>query len=120
MKIRVSLLLTSSLLAAACTGAQENNVDVQADASSPAATYNYRCQSGEMIAAIYPTSDTATIDYQGNSYRMRIVVSASGARYLGEGLEWWTKGVGLGSSGTLSRHIADDLASESIEFCTGL
>ncbi|MFA7522861.1 MAG: MliC family protein [Halothiobacillaceae bacterium] len=81
--------------------------------------HNYRCESGETIAATYPTTDSATVRYQGSSYNMEIAVSASGARYVGGGLEWWTKGSGPGSEGTLFRHLADGSSGEIIERCTG-
>ena len=80
--------------------------------------HNYRCQSGETIAATYPTTDSATVQYKGNNYNMRIAVSASGSRYVGDELEWWTKGSGPGSEGTLFRHMADGTTGESIESCS--
>ncbi len=122
MKILVSLTLAFSLLVSACTDSHENEVDAQTNvAASPASSeHNYQCESGEIIAATYPSSDTATVEYQGNSYNMHIAVSASGARYLGGGLEWWTKGAGAGSSGMLLDHMADGTTGDSIELCTEL
>lgn len=48
---------------------------------------------------------------------MRIAVSGSGARYVSDGLEWWTKGSGAGAAGTLFRHLADGTSGEIIESC---
>ena len=79
--------------------------------------HNYRCESGQSIVAAYPSADTATIKYKGSSYDMKIAVSASGARYVGGGLEWWTKGSGAGSEGTLFRHLADGSSGSIIETC---
>jgi membrane-bound inhibitor of C-type lysozyme len=49
-----------------------------------------------------------------------LFVSASGARYVGGGLEWWIKGSSPGSEGTLFRYVADGTAGESIEHCVAL
>ncbi len=80
--------------------------------------HNYRCKSGEAIAATYPSTDLATIQYKDRIYNMRIAVSGSGARYVGSELEWWTKGSGIGSEGTLFRHNADGTSGDSVEVCT--
>ena len=58
--------------------------------------HNYQCESGETILATYRSTDSA---------RVQIAVSGSGARYVGGGLEWWTKGSGAESEGTLFRHM---------------
>lgn len=60
----------------------------------------YRCADSSIVEASYPTTDTATIRYEGRSVDMTTAVSASGARYVGDGWEWWTKGM---TEGTLSR-----------------
>lgn len=49
--------------------------------------------------------------------RMGLTISASGARYVGNGLEWWTKGAGAGSEGTLFRHGNDGATEETFERC---
>lgn len=59
--------------------------------SMPKTTYH--CPDGSLIEAWYPTTDTARIDYRGRSIDMTSVVSASGARYVGGGWQWWTKGM---------------------------
>ncbi len=80
--------------------------------------YHYRCDSGETIAVTYPSDDSASVVHQGNNYDMQIVVSASGSRYLVGRLEWWTKGSGPESEGTLFRAEADGNARDIIERCT--
>lgn len=82
--------------------------------------HRYRCQGGETVSATYPTTDQAVVHYQGRQYQMRIARSGSGARYVGGGLEWWTKGVGRGSDGTLFRHQADGTSGDSIALCKGV
>lgn len=119
MKLLVSFTLSSALLVSACSGSPQDNADVQAPAAAPPATsvHNYRCESGETIAATYPSAESATVQYKGSNHKMQIAVSGSGARYVGGGLEWWTKGSGPGSEGTLFLHGADGTSGEIIEFC---
>jgi membrane-bound inhibitor of C-type lysozyme len=53
----------------------------------------YTCEDGETVQAGYPDADTAVLDYKGHTYTLKIARSASGARYIGYGLQWWTKGM---------------------------
>lgn len=79
-------------------------------------TITYRCADGSSVEARYPTSDTAKITHSGRSTDMSIAVSASGARYVGGGLEWWTKGM---TQGTLSRLApGETVASDPGLSCT--
>ena len=59
----------------------------------------YACTDGSIVHASYPTTDTARVSYNGRTIAMTIAVSADGARYVGGGWEWWTKGM---TEGTLS------------------
>lgn len=56
----------------------------------PAATYV--CEDGRIARALYPDARIAQVTIAGNSYRLTQAVSGSGARYVGEGLQWWVKG----------------------------
>lgn len=58
----------------------------------------YLCDRGRKVSARYGR-DTASVTYQGVTYDLEQAISASGVRYIGAGLEWWTKG----PEGTLSR-----------------
>ena len=69
------------------------------------------------ITAEYSSTDTATVRYKTRTYTMQIAISGSGARYVGEGFERWTKSSGPGSEGTLFRHQADDTTGEILERC---
>ncbi len=117
MKIQASLIFASIFLVSACSEPQQDKANSQPQAAS-ASVYNYQCESGEKIVATYPTTDSAKIQYKGNDYDMKIAVSASGARYVGDDLEWWTKGTGAGAEGTLFRHMDDGATGESVESCT--
>lgn len=83
------------------------------------AEQRYRCESGEVIAVSYAGQDAARVRYQDRAYRMGIAISGSGARYTGEGLEWWTRGSGPGSTGRLSRLKPDGSPGGTIEDCSG-
>lgn len=80
----------------------------------------YRCNSGNIVKASYPSSTMAAVQYKGRMREMAIAVSGSGARYVGNGLEWWTKGAGSGSSATLFRHEKDGTTGDMVESCIQL
>lgn len=120
----VSLLL--ALLAAATAAcsreAQEPPRPMEAEPAAVTAERigaDYDCAGGEVIRAVYdPAAQTAQLVYKGRSYALRTAVSASGARYTGEGLEWWTAHRGGGESGTLSRLGPDeDVGTAILERC---
>lgn len=114
MKILIPLALASALLVTGCASTPSQQTHEQTSALS------YQCESGEIITATYPSNNSAKLQYKGSAYAMHIAVSASGARYIGGDLEWWTKGSGSGSEGTLFRHMTDGTSGASIEFCTAL
>lgn len=120
MKFLASLAFASILLVSACASFPQDKPDARKHVTVPSTSsvHNYRCESGETIATTYPSTDSATVQYKGRHYNMQIAVSASGARYVDGELEWWTKGSGPGSVGTLFRHMVDGTSGESIEHCT--
>ncbi|CAM3698424.1 MliC family protein [Halomonas sp. FME1] len=119
MKIFVPLTITSILFISGCANSAQNQVDAQASAATlpESIMHSYECESGETIAAAYPSADTARVQYKGRSYSMQIAVSGSGARYVSDDLEWWTKGSGSGSEGILLSHLADGTSGDIIERC---
>ena len=119
MKARVPLTIFSILFLSACSNAPQESVVIPPPVAEASSTHNYACHSSEAIAATYPSADSATVKYKARAYDMKIAVSASGARYVGEDLEWWTKGSGTGSEATLFRHLPDGTTGEIIESCTG-
>jgi membrane-bound inhibitor of C-type lysozyme len=70
------------------------------DASAPAAPaptspapltpVSYVCESRANVAVEYPSSTTARLTYQGRAHVLQAMPAASGARYVGTELEWWT------------------------------
>lgn len=57
------------------------------------------------------------VQYKGGTYTMKNAVSGSGARYVGDDLEWWTKGSGAGAYGSLIHHNTDGTSGDTIEIC---
>jgi membrane-bound inhibitor of C-type lysozyme len=83
--------LAIPLALAACSPKSET----QAPATQPEPSTSwitYVCEDGRTLQAIYPDSDTARLRVGGNEHGLKIAVSASGARYVGGGWQWWTKG----------------------------
>lgn len=78
----------------------------------------YACTSGSAAAASYPNTDSAVLRYQGRSHQLKIAPSASGARYVGEGLEWWTKGSGPGAMASVFAHLPDGSSGPLRDSCT--
>jgi membrane-bound inhibitor of C-type lysozyme len=79
----------------------------------------YRCDDGRSVQAGYPDRDTAVVDVDGHAYTLKAQVAASGVRYVGFGLQWWTKGM---DEARLSRlKDGETVASEPGVVCrTGL
>ncbi|WP_337189361.1 MliC family protein [Phenylobacterium sp.] len=52
----------------------------------------YVCADGRIVRALYPDTETARLKLETGEQALKIAISASGARYVGQGLQWWTKG----------------------------
>lgn len=76
----------------------------------------YYCPDDSFIDAWYPTPGTARIVYQGQSIEMISAVSASGARYVGGGWQWWTRGMTEGQLSPLAE--GENIASAGGMTCT--
>jgi membrane-bound inhibitor of C-type lysozyme len=78
----------------------------QSVASQPAASTpptRYLCTDGRVIEARYPDSVTALLALRGHSYTLKVARSADGARYVGDGWQWWAKGMRDGTLAPLAR-----------------
>lgn len=75
MKCRKPILLMFSMAITCTTHAAE--------------TFNYTCDGKEMKVA-FPDTDHAVMQYDGELFLLKSVVSASGARYLGDGWQLWS------------------------------
>lgn len=111
------LLLAASVSACSMLPAGRGDAAAVAPGRTGEAPLAYRCTSGTTIQASYPTDSIAFVQYGRRNIAMSIAVSASGARYVGEMLEWWTRGSGPGSEGTLLRHLPDGTSGDVLERC---
>lgn len=104
-----SVIVSTLILAAACTPDAGNPPapDAPAPASADPAVLSppvsYACESGQSITVAYPDTATAQLTYKGQTYTLRTVQTASGARYAGSDLEWWSAAREGSESATLSR-----------------
>lgn len=111
----VALMTCLGLTAAACSQqAPPTTAPVEAPVAPPAAAVGYACESGKVVTATYPDTETARVSYDGRDYVLTSAVSASGARYVGQGLEWWTASRNGQESGTLSRLVPNDTTGGTI------
>ncbi|SDQ08298.1 DUF4232 domain-containing protein [Brevundimonas sp. 374] len=93
--------------AAACSRTEPEQpaapVEPAAAPASDAPSIGYACESGATLQVQYIDSDNARLTHQNQTYALRSVQAASGARYVGGGVEWWTATRDGQESGTLSR-----------------
>lgn len=75
----------------------------QLPATPPAPPIGYACESGKTVMVQYPDTATAQLNYNGQTYLLRTVPAASGARYAGSSIEWWAATSDGQESATLSR-----------------
>lgn len=54
--------------------------------------FHYHCDDGSEITVRHPQPDVALLQWHGDQLRLDQTISASGARYAGEALVWWSKG----------------------------
>lgn len=101
----IALTAGLGLLAAGCSREKpaEPTSPVETPEAQSAAAVGYACESGKTVVVAYPDAQTARLSYEGKDYVLTNVVSASGARYAGQGLEWHTASRGELESGALSR-----------------
>lgn len=81
------LLPASTLLLAAC------QTSLPAAPAVATNTLTYTCDDGRTVQASYPDTDTAELTFDEHTHRLHIAISASGARYIGDGWQWWSKGM---------------------------
>lgn len=79
-----------ALVLAACSNTPPAPV---AEAEPPASAWTiYVCDDGRVVQALYPDARTARVRTPDGEHALRVAVSGSGARFVGEGLQWWIKG----------------------------
>jgi membrane-bound inhibitor of C-type lysozyme len=83
-------------------------VEAQPMPAPPVPGVGYACESGATVEARYADSATAQLTYKGQTYDLRSAQAASGARYVGSGVEWWTVTRDGQETATLSRLSPND------------
>lgn len=94
-------------LAACSKPAEQAQAPAKAPPAAPVITY--ACDDGRTVRASYPDTDTAVVEIDGKRRTLKIAISASGARYTGDGYQWWTKGMTQGQLSPLA--AGEDIAS---------
>jgi membrane-bound inhibitor of C-type lysozyme len=79
-------------------------------AANPELT-TYACADRRTVKAGYPDRDTAALTVGEHTYTLKRALSASGVRYTGYGLQWWTKGLDNGRLAPL--RAGEEVASEA-------
>jgi len=110
---RILPMMLVALLAGGCAPGPEP----AAQAPGPGDKLTYYCESGAKVVVSYPDTDSAIVEYEGHTYEMKIAVSGSGSRYVGDELEWWTKGSGEKATAALFTHLADGTSGKMVESC---
>ena len=110
------LTLIAVLSVAGCQKSSDRGVGTDTVGVAGAPKTTYACTDGSTVEAWYPTTDSARILHKGDTVELTVAISASGARYVGGGWQWWTKGM---TEGTLSPLAAgEDIASSPGVTCT--
>ena len=112
-----------ALAVAACSPESEQPPAPVPPSPAPAAPtappVSYACESGQSITVAYPDTSTAQLSYKGQTYALRTTPSASGARYVGSGIDWWTATRDGTESAVLSRlGPNEEVGSAVLERCT--
>ncbi|WP_374273863.1 DUF4232 domain-containing protein [Brevundimonas sp.] len=82
------------------------------------APVSYSCEGGQTVIARYPDANTAVVTWEGRDATLTIAPSASGARYVGGGLEWWTASRDGQETGMLGRSTGPEPSDDPIARCS--
>jgi len=91
--------LPALLLLAGCDGATVTSTSNMVDSATPVAATdagqgaNFVCADGRTVRAVFLDPETLTLHIGSDTIAMHGATAASGARYIGEGWQWWTKGL---------------------------
>lgn len=124
LRTTCTLVSTLALIAAAgCSPDAESPPAPVAPSPTPAGPVappiSYACESGQAVTVAYPDTATAQLTYKTQTYTLRMVQAASGARFTGSGMEWWIATREGSESATLSRlGPNDDVGVAVLERCS--
>jgi membrane-bound inhibitor of C-type lysozyme len=100
MRIRYPTFAALTLALACCSAASAGQQTAAGDIPS---WTTYACSDGRIVQAAYPDTNTAWVKIQGQTHTLHVAMSGSGARYTGEGWQWWTKGMHDGMLAPLAK-----------------
>lgn len=72
----------------------------------------YICESGKS-ADVHYGENGLSLRYRGKTHHLKIARSASGARYVGDGLVWWNKG----NENTLFQSLGEEDTGDRLDSC---
>jgi membrane-bound inhibitor of C-type lysozyme len=78
---RALILLAAAALLGACQTA--------APAQQAGRSFSWVCPDGARFSTSYPNDERAILSLNGHRYTLSSAMSASGARYAGDGYEFW-------------------------------
>lgn len=91
VRVRHPVVLVAGLaVLSACSPDAPQPAAPAPGAPAPLTPVSYVCEGGGNIAVEYPSSTTARLTYKGEAHVLQAMPAASGARYVGTELEWWT------------------------------
>ena len=68
-------------------------------------TVQYTCAEKQTLTVMYTGAKKASVTYLGSTYKMKRDASADGVRYVGKGMQWWSKGDGGFLAGASASHL---------------
>lgn len=89
MNVRNHLLFAAALALVGCASTAPQRTKTNESLS----WISYTCSDGRLVRAAYPDTNTAVVKIKDQTYTLHVAISGSGARYTGEGWQWWTKGM---------------------------
>lgn len=78
--------------------------------------YFFCCESGEVVTVLPLNANEIVVFFEKEDYKMTRAVSASGARFVGEGLEWWSKGNYIETDGFLRKLDDGGILTRCVSF----
>ena len=91
--MKPGLALIPFLALAACSRPPTQSAAPKPEPKTVAMAWvHYVCEDGRTLSALYADQETAQLRLGEATHTLRRARSASGARYTGDALQWWTKG----------------------------
>lgn len=122
-RLACGLMLAGASLAACSPPREKPDQPIEAagepevvTAETPDATYS--CEGGGSVSVAYPDPSNARLTRGGKTLSLAAAQTASGARYVGDGVEWRTATRGAQETGVLTRVEPDGQPGPVLERCS--